>query len=102
MFNYKPMCEICGKKEAISFSLFYRGGTNKFVDDDLKEFGEWKFICDCTDDEARYILIKDFFKSPDETVDWMAHTHEKYWINWDRFMDMMRRFRNTVRGYNQN
>lgn len=95
MFNNKPMCEVCGEKEAISFSL-----ESKWQDkaDKYKETGTWKFTCECNEHkEQRYIRIDKFFESPTETVDWMDHYHQKGFVNWDNFMEMMVRFRKAIR-----
>jgi len=75
------MCEACGEEPATSFSYFQ--------DDEC-----WKFTGDCTTQtEMYYIELETFFKSPPATVDWLAHMHEKDWMNWKDFMGMMHRFR---------
>ena len=98
MFNKKPMCELCGEKEAISFSLLcdwkaYQGDNRL-----LKMNGKWKFICDCVSEE-RWIKIEDFFKTPAATVDNLAHAHQKEYVDWDEFMDMIVRFRKATDSY---
>ncbi len=96
MFNKKPMCEVCKKKEAISFSL--ECSWDEFQSDP-KHYGVWKFTCECNENkEQRYILINKFFESPTETIDWMAHYHLKEFVNWDKFMDMIVRFRKEING----
>ena len=86
MFKQKPICEECGKNEATSFSFF------PFDSDPSK--GEWKFVCECTNEsEDYYILIKQFFANPPAAVDWMAHMSSKTWMDWNDFMKMMNRFR---------
>lgn len=97
IFNKKPMCEICKKKEAISFSLQseWQGSPSNY-----KHTGKWQFTCECNEKkEHRHIVIEDFFKSPSETVDQLAHYHGKEIMNWDNFMDMMIRFRKEINGY---
>ena len=94
MFKTKPICELCGKNEATSFSFF--------VDDSKSYSSNWKFVCECTADNERYaILIQRFFSNPSSTVDWMAHMHEKDWMDWNNFMDMMTRFRAATDSYGQ-
>jgi hypothetical protein len=98
MFDKKPMCEICGTKEATHFTLNgpYTGDIAI-----IKAQGKWKFVCQDEDDydEFTYIPIESFFKTPSATVDWMAHTHERAWMNWDNFMDMIRRFQEATGSY---
>jgi hypothetical protein len=91
MFSEKPMCEICVADEATSFS---------YIPDNTSDpTGEWKFVCDCTKEiEDYYIYIEDFFSIPPVTVDWMAHMHEKNWMDWGDFMDMMTRFKIATNG----
>lgn len=97
MFHKKPMCEICDKKEAISFSLESEWQSNY---EDYKHTGKWQFTCECNEKkEKRHINIEDFFKSPMETVDQLAHYHEKGFVNWDNFMDMIVRFRKETHGW---
>ena len=98
MFRKKPMCEICKKKEATHFSLERPDTTNHEL---IKEKGNWKFVCADEEDynEMYSCLIKEFFKTPIDTVDWMAHLHEKGWMNWNNFMDMIDRFRKDTEGY---
>ncbi|WP_353572496.1 hypothetical protein [Candidatus Albibeggiatoa sp. nov. BB20] len=91
MFQNKPICEVCGKSKAISFSYFVTNADSG---------GNWKFTCECTkDDEDYYILLKDFFSSPASTIDWLAHINEKGWMNWNDFMNMMERFRHATDSY---
>lgn len=46
-------------------------------------------------------MFEDFFRSPAATVDWLAHMHEKAWMDWVDFMDMMYRFRHATNSYFQ-
>lgn len=98
MFEQKPMCEICGTKEATHFILETSDTTDDAI---LKVKGKWKFVCQDEDDsnEFTHIPIDRFLKNPSATVDWMAHTHEKAWMNWDNFMDMIHRFRKATGSY---
>lgn len=92
MFKKKPMCEVCGEKEASSFSYFM---TNP----DAHQ-GEWKFVCGCTSNhENYYIQIKRFFADPPASVDWIAHMHEKSWMDWGNFMTMIYRFRKATNSF---
>jgi hypothetical protein len=95
MFDKKPMCEICGKKEATHFTLERPDTTDNAV---IKMEGKWRFVCQDEDgyNEFTHISIERFFKTPSATVDLMAHTHEKDWMNWDNFMDMIHRFRTAT------
>jgi len=92
VFRKTPMCEVCGRRPAVSFSYFGRA-----VDSRLRG---WKFCCECTDGkEEYYVPIDEFFASPIATVDWLAHLSEKVWMDWDGFMDMMWRFREATGSY---
>lgn len=89
MFKKTPICEECGKGEAVSFSFV---GEYSPIGK-----GHWKFCCECTEStESRFIQIDQFFSSPSATVDWMAHMHEKTWMDWNDFMNMMTRFREAT------
>ena len=92
MFKKEPICEVCGRKEATSFSLIINNP------DSFK--GEWKFVCDCTtQSEDYYIPIENFFSRGAATVDWLAHMSEKPCMDWKSFMDMMYRFRDATDSY---
>lgn len=86
-FPRYPTCEECEKDLATSFSLVAE---------------RWKFTCECTSEaETYYIKLDDFFRRPAAMVDWLGHMHEKGWMNWNDFMDMMLRFRAATGSYNQ-
>jgi hypothetical protein len=92
MFNQKPICEVCRKKEATSFSFLTESS-------DFSK-GDWKFVCDCTAaDESYDISINRFFANAPSTVDWLAHMHEKTWMDWSNFMEMMCRFRKATNSF---
>jgi hypothetical protein len=58
------------------------------------------FCCECTSEkEVYYIEFHRFFASPAATVDWLAHMHEKSWMDWPDFMAMMHRFRAATASY---
>lgn len=84
----KPViCEMCHDEEATSFSWIK---------------GDWKFCGDCTSDtESYYIELNRIFSSSESTVDWLAHMHEKNWMDWKKFMDMMHRFREAADCFNK-
>jgi hypothetical protein len=88
IFDKIPMCEVCGKERATSFSS---------ISQDASRITDWKFCGKCTSNtEDYYILIEEFFDSPGSTVDWLAHMHEKTGMDWGSFMDMMHRFRGAT------
>ena len=92
LFKTTPTCEHCKTNDANSFVLFGRK-------DDLSN-GKWKYLCGCTPDSEAYVIELDrFFSKPAATVDWLAHMHEKTWINWKDFMDMMTRFRKASESF---
>jgi hypothetical protein len=92
MFRQSPICEECGRNEAISFRFFPSGSDSSK--------GEWKFVCGCTaKSDGYYILINDFFASPPATVDCLAHMNDKKWMNWNDFMCMMERFRKATNSF---
>lgn len=91
-FDKTPMCEVCGKNVATSFSFFDHEAPGK----------RWRFCCLCTSEpETYYVPIDACFSSPSSTVDWLAHLHEKTWIDWGEFMAMMRRFRAATGSFNK-
>ena len=84
-WKIKPLCEVCRLEPATSFS---------FVDK------RWVFVGNCTSDSERYYIeFKRLFRSPAATVDWLAHMHEKNWMDWDSFMDMLTRFRQATESF---
>lgn len=90
MFKQTPKCEACGSEDATSFS--YVGEPGK---------GRWIFSGACTSEtEVYYIEVANFFGHPAASVDWLAHIHEKGWVNWNDFMDMMVRFRQATDSFN--
>lgn len=91
----KPaICEVCGKEEATSFSFFSDHGN--------WENGTWKFCGGCTSDQEDYYIEFDrFFKTRGATIDWLAHMHEKNWMNWSNFMDMIHRFRQATDSFRE-
>ena len=80
---------MCKQKEATSFSWVRS--------DSPPHDGHWIFSCECTcRDDIYAILLDTFFASPSATVDWMAHMHEKSWMDWHDFMEMMTRFQTAT------
>jgi len=90
-FIRTPLCEECESKTATLFCSF---------EDDRGKF-LWYFSCDDCErpNEIYEIEISHFFKSPSATVDWLSHLHEKTWMNWSDFMEMMYRFRAATNSY---
>ena len=41
-----------------------------------------------------------FFLEPAQMIDWLAHLHEKDWMDWRDFMGMTTRFRAATESYN--
>jgi len=62
----KPRCEVCGKKPAVSFSMFYPGYR-------------WLFVCMCTaeDEHGPWVSIKDYCGSQKFRDDKDRHIGEK-------------------------
>jgi len=88
MFKNDPICEACGQSKAEYFSCFRE-------EDSLH--GNWKYTCQCEAGTKRYwIPISGFFGSPSETTDWLLQVHQKTWMDWDGFMDMLRRYRKAA------
>lgn len=91
-FKKEPKCEKCCIEEATAF-VCIDGKSPSGI-------GSWKFCCKCTsDEESYYIPIDNFFSHPAVTVDWLAHMHEKTWMNWNDFMDMITRFRKATNSF---
>ena len=87
-FNRTPVCEFLPQHPATHF--LHRGKTNTwhFVSTEYPEsFGDY------------HLEIEDFFKSPGNTVDWLAHLAEKDWFDAKDFCKMMRRFREATNSY---
>ena len=91
VFNKKPICEVCGKKEATIFTATPEADSN-----------QWKFECDEEHEDIAkyYVPIDQYFSTPCATVDWHGHLNEKTWMDWKDFMDMMRRFRQATNCFN--
>ena len=87
-FSEMPMCEECGKNPSIAFCCL------REPDESLR----WVFACTCTDqDDYDYVEFSRFFGRPSDTADCLANLHEKNWMDWSHFMEMMTRFRNALR-----
>jgi len=87
-FNRTPVCEFLPQHPATHF--LHRGKTNTwhFVSTEYPEsFGDY------------HLEIEDFFKSPGNTVDWLAHLAEKDWFDAKDLCKMMRRFREATNSY---
>ncbi len=59
----------------------------------------WQFTCDECANSGYQVETWRFFHSPASTVDWIAHLHEKSWMDWDDFALMMWRFREATQSY---
>jgi hypothetical protein len=67
----------------MSFSYFKDNETGK----------RWMFCCMCTaDTEDYYIKLDRFFATRNSSVWWLVHMHEKVWMDWNEFMDMLSRY----------
>jgi len=91
-FPKEPKCQICKIKEATTFVL--AGQTY--------DKAKWWFTCiECNVEyEKYYFNIDKFLNSPPSTIDWLSHLHQKNWINWDNFMDMIIKFRKESDSFN--
>ncbi|HET8797576.1 MAG TPA: hypothetical protein VFO89_07810 [Thermoanaerobaculia bacterium] len=78
------VCEICDIKTAVAFALIGPVGSH----------GSWKLSCvTCHEDEEYGIKFTEFFRSPEETIEWLAQLAEKSWIDWADFIRMILRLR---------
>ena len=85
MFERDPLCEVCGKGKAEYFICFREEGS---------KHGNWTFTCMCQHTDERYCIpMAGFFGSPTETTNWLLQLHEKTWMDWNGFMDMLTRLR---------
>lgn len=82
-----PICEACKDEPAISFAP----GSDP-------QNPKWEFVgrCRLRGTDFYDIEIDRFFKSPEETVDWMAHMSEKRWFDPADFFKMMWRLRREL------
>ena len=88
-FPREPVCEVCKKEGAYSFSFLSKGDVPC-----------WKFTGECTNGrEEYYIVFEKFFNSPAATVDWLAHLQEKSWMDWQDFGLMFWRFRQATESF---
>lgn len=93
-FPFWPKCENCKTRNAIGFlpvgSLTF--GKNP----------EWTWVCSSDDCPDGYLVeFSRFFHSPASTVDWIAHLSEKPRFNSKAFCEMMVRFREETKCFNQ-
>ena len=128
-FKKWPQCEECWAEPATSFSFirdgkFIKGkgepvmltgkalfqAMNRTIEpppmdpylpkDYCGPTGRWRICGNCTStSEMYYIRFDSFFGSYRSTIDWLAHMHEKDWMNWEDFMNMMDRFREATGSY---
>ena len=52
---------------------------------------------DCTDDSNYFVPIEDFFESPEDTIDWLAHMYGKNWFRPTDFFEVMKKLRDKTR-----
>lgn len=91
-FKRTPKCENCNDTAHL-FSAFR-------IDESEKR--HWMFVCQSCSDRAIYpVEIVRFFHSPSSTTDWIAHLHEKGWMDQENFAAMMHRFRSATESFNQ-
>jgi len=72
-----PLCEMCGKKPAVSFAWFQ--------DHDrpiTRPNGKWMATCFCTSDiEDYYVTFDLYFHGKKEQNDWDSHLYRKTWFD---------------------
>jgi hypothetical protein len=57
----------------------------------------WKFTCQrCEPQRAYEFRAECFFKSPEKTLDWLAHLTEKVWFDGHQFCRFMCRLRDNI------
>jgi hypothetical protein len=85
-FKQQPRCELEPDKVARHFTC---------------RSGRWVFVSTEAPEDANeyHLKIEHFFRSPSNTVDWLAHLSEKGWFNPDDFLAMMHRFREATHSY---
>jgi hypothetical protein len=85
-FKKQPACELLPDHFANYFSF---------------QRGKWFFVCSqALEDRNEYdVPINEFFASPANTVDWLAHLAEKQWFNAEDFCAMIHRFRKATDSY---
>jgi hypothetical protein len=89
LFDKEPMCEICGKEKADSFSNY---GQQSGIPD-------WRFVGNCQNNAMAYhVEFEGFFESPAEMDNWVDHLTGKGWIGLD-FLDMMLRLLKATGSY---
>jgi hypothetical protein len=120
-FPREPLCEICEREPADQFIYFHvpprrepdlepareekeqlEAEGDEPKDPNAAKKKGWRFCGACMNDEGTYpIEVDRFFHSAPATVDWIAHLHEKNWMDWRDFADMMDRFRESTQSYGQ-
>ena len=81
-------CFTCGKTILLTEGYFESNG--------LEGNKAWTFQCEDCPKKSYYIPAKEFFSSPEETIDWLAHMSEKVWFSPRAFLDMMERLRDEL------
>ena len=79
------MCEVCGKNEAVFFSVF--------IDKVPIKKCQWKFCCGCTsDDEFAFMTINSYYHDPELAFDqlkaknWMTdQSLDEFWYMISRY-----------------
>jgi hypothetical protein len=79
-----PRCELLGRKKATHFLC--RGDKSNGATD-----CKWLFVSTEAPElfNDYHFEIDDFLRSPQSTIDWLAHLYEKDWFNPQDFCAMM-------------
>jgi hypothetical protein len=86
-----PVCEVCGKETAFSFSMVPNG-----------EKVSWRFTGSCTSGiEHYYVEFDRCFRSIPALIDALAQLNEKNSFDPADFFRMLHRFRAATRSYNE-
>jgi hypothetical protein len=77
-------CNLCHKELNLLDGYFSCPDPDK---------AEWQFVCRACPDGVYDFSASRFFRSPESTVDWLAHLQEKRWFSPVKFFEFMDRLR---------
>jgi hypothetical protein len=82
-FKRQPECELIPGAPAEHFSHHRE---------------KWLFVSTASPEDLDdyHFPIRDFFRSPSSTTDWLAHLSEKGWFDSQDFFEMLHRFRKAT------
>jgi len=69
----EQVCEVCGKRKAMSITH-------------NKETDAWKFCCSSCWEDGYYVAFDQIANPPHEKMNWVEHMQKKGWVDMEQFL----------------